>query len=132
MLPCETGGSYLDKALSHHGVLHALLYMSINPTEMRLHLLFTISVILLDMVMEYPGENAWCTMTSSSAYQAWGDYMQMWYFLVYLHPDQSVTVLKKNFGTGSGTTQRTEIFHGIFRYGYQIPGNSPGTKFIRY
>ena len=81
MLPCETGGSYLNKALSHHGVLHALLYMSINPTEMRLHLLFTISVIVLDMVMEYPGENAWCTMTSSSAYQAWGDYMQVWYFL---------------------------------------------------
>ena len=50
MLPCETGGSYLDKALSHHGVLHALLYMSINPTEMRLHLLFTISVIVLDIV----------------------------------------------------------------------------------
>ena len=81
MLPCETGGSYLNKALSHHGVLHALLYMSINPTEMRLHLLFTISVTVLDIVMEYPGENAWCTMTSSSAYQAWGDYMQVWYFL---------------------------------------------------
>ena len=84
ILPCETGDPYLNKvnkALSHHGVLHALLYMSINPTEMRLHLLFTISVIVLDIVMEYPGENAWCTMTSSSAYQSWGDYMQVWYFL---------------------------------------------------